>query len=212
MSDAPSAESPSSPEPMEEMPLISFQGAIHVVRDDQEMSQVLDLLEAEEVFGFDTETRPSFRRGVSYKPSVVQLAGRDFALVIQINRILDHRRLQALLEDPRRLKVGVAVAQDVRQLQEVIPFVPAGFVEMGDMARRCGLVKTGLRNLAAQLMGVRISKKAQTSMWSNDRLTEAQVRYAATDAWISRELYFILKSKDPGPSSPSAEPAPVGSA
>ena len=90
------------------------------------------------------------------------------------------------------VKAGVALAFDLRSLQEMRPFTPQGFIDLAAMAPQRGVKNQGLRGLAAAVCGIRISKSARTTNWANDALTPQQVRYAATDAWIGRELYLRL--------------------
>jgi len=99
-----------------------------------------------------------------------------------------------LLSSPEHLKVGVAIRDDLRAMQRFYPFNPVGVVDLAELARSKGVEAQGLRTLAASLLGFRISKGARCSNWENAVLTPQQIRYAATDAWIGRELYFRLLS------------------
>ncbi len=175
-----------------ERPLRKYQGPIHVVKNAMQAEEAVRLLEKESLLGFDTETRPSFRAGQSYLPSVLQLAGADAVCVFQLRHCRLHKALCGLLSNPSIVKAGVALDYDVKELNRLAPFKAAGFVDVGEWAKEAGCMNHGLRGLAALLLGFRVSKKAQTSNWSQKTLTWAQIEYAATDAWVGRELYGRL--------------------
>ena len=172
------------------LPIRSYDGPVSVVRDQDGLKQALKALAAESVLGFDTETRPAFKKGERHAPALLQLAGASRVFVFQLTALGFPELLRAVLADSERIKAGVALGHDVRMLQAMETFEAAGFVELGTLAKKAGLKNYGLRGLAAALLGVRISKKARLSNWAVKRLTSDQVAYAATDAWISRELYL----------------------
>jgi ribonuclease D len=149
-------------------------------------------LRREPLLGFDTETRPSFRKGEKHPPALVQLALEERVWVVQLRKTGLTEELAALLADPRVLKAGVGTRDDLRALQEVRPFEPAGFVDLGDLAKTRGLAERGVRSLAQRFLGGRISKGTQTSNWGAPVLTKRQLRYAATDAWACYKLFFHL--------------------
>jgi len=152
----------------------------------------LAALTAETLLGFDTETRPAFRKGQSFTPALVQLAGATCVYLFQLNRVPFDDALAGLLANPGIVKAGVAVRDDIKALQALTDFEPGGFLDLGDQARDLGLRTNGLRNLSANFLGFRISKGAQRSNWDTATLTPKQVNYAATDAWVSRELCLRL--------------------
>jgi len=152
----------------------------------------LDALAKESLLGFDTETRPAFRKGESYLPSLLQLGGENHVWMFQVQQIGNLVPLFEVLSDPKVIKTGVALGRDVQELRDLHEFKPAGFVELADLAEGLGFRNTGLRPLAALVLGGRISKGAQVSNWATKRLSKRQELYAATDAWVSRELYLKL--------------------
>jgi ribonuclease D len=172
------------------LPVFRFEGPVSVVRDRAGLTEALRDLDEERLLGFDTETRPAFKKGERHAPALLQLAGAERVYVFQLSVMGLPDQLRALLSDEARIKAGVALAHDVRELRTIADFAPAGFVELEQLARRAGLKNFGLRGLAAALLGVRISKNARLSNWAAPRLSPDQVAYAATDAWISRELYL----------------------
>ena len=172
-----------------QLPLLQFSEAVHVIRKDSELEAALIGLADNDLLGFDIETRPAFRKGQCYLPSLLQLAGREAVYLFQLRRLTDLRPLFALLEDARLLKAGVSIRHDLAELQGLQPFEPAGFCDLGKMAKAKGFRNTGLRPLAALLLGLRVGKGAQVTNWARDQLTPRQITYAAIDAWVSRRLY-----------------------
>ncbi len=139
------------------------------------------------------------RAATTFPPALVQLAGRHRVFLVQLKKVSARHELAALFADARVIKTGVAVNGDIEKLHEVMRFDPAGFVDLGKLAARKGIKASGVRTLAAQLLGLRISKGAQCSNWERSELAPAQVVYAATDAWICREIYLCLdKMADAG--------------
>ncbi len=176
------------------LPISGWEGPVRLVRTPEEVECAVDLLAREPLLGFDTETRPAFRKGQKFAPSLLQLASAAEVFLFQLKHTGLPDALLGILGDGRIVKAGVALAFDLRSLQEIRPFIPQGFVDLAVMARQRGLRNQGLRGLAAAICGIRISKSARTTNWANDELTAQQIRYAATDAWIGRELHQRLSS------------------
>lgn len=175
------------------MPLRRFEGEIRVFSREDEIERGLAELNHDRLLGFDTETKPVFRKGKSYNPALIQLACEDRVLIFQISRTGLSPMLAEVLSDMRTTKAGVAVRDDVAGLKRLYNFEEAGFVDLGEVAREAGMATHGLRNLAANLLGFRISKGAQCSNWAKPNLSKNQIVYAATDAWVSREIYLKMR-------------------
>lgn len=184
-------------EEINELPLGRWEGPVRLVRSEDELAEAVARLAGAELLGFDTETRPAFRKGQKFLPSLLQLAAEDEVFVVQLRRTGLPASLLAVLGDARIVKAGVALDFDLRGLQEIQHFQPGGFVELAQMARRRGIRNHGLRGLAAAVCGIRISKSARTTNWANPELTAQQIQYAATDAWIGREIYLRLQAMPP---------------
>ncbi len=174
-------------------PIRRYPGRIHVIRRPEQIAPALRQLEKEKLLGFDTETRPTFRVGQSYPPAVLQLAGEQAAYIFQLRHCRLSQALCRLLANPQIIKAGVAWERDVQELNKLASFTPAGFVDVGELAKQAGCPNHGLRGLAALLLGFRVPKNSQTSNWAQATLTRAQIEYAATDAWVGRELYQKLQ-------------------
>ena len=181
-----------SSEQVNALPLYRFDGTIRLVADDATLARVLPRLEKESLLGFDTETKPSFTKGESHPPALVQLAASDVVYVVQLGALRDKRWFRSIFSPGRIVKAGVSTDYDVKKLQEMHGFEPGGFVDLADLAAKAGIRNRGLRGLAALLMGIRVSKGARRSNWGRRTLSESQLLYAATDAWLCRELYIRM--------------------
>lgn len=179
-------------EALNDLPLRSYGGPVHIVDDPRHLGDAARRLRREHVLGFDTETRPSFQRGQSYLPALLQLASAEGVWLVHLRRLEYPNPLWEILADDSTLKVGVSLDYDVKQLQLLHPFEPAGFLDLVTLSKPLGYKSAGLRNLAGNILGFRISKGPKTSNWEREPLSEAQVAYAATDAWVGRELYLKL--------------------
>lgn len=174
-------------------PLARWTGPISVVRTREELATAMDKLSGQSLLGFDTETRPAYAKGESYPPALLQLASETDVFIFQFKHLGLAKPLRQILADPDIIKAGVSLDYDIRELKKMSRFKTAGFVDLADLAKKEGIKNHGLRGLAAILLGVRIAKGAQTSNWARDTLTSHQIQYAATDAWIGRELYLTLE-------------------
>ncbi|MBF0610874.1 MAG: 3'-5' exonuclease domain-containing protein 2 [Magnetococcales bacterium] len=171
------------------MPLGKWDGATRLVSTDAGLQEAALAWQNQTLLGFDTETRPTFRKGVIYAPSLIQLALDNEVQLIQLQGIKDHAPLGKLFSNSAIRKVGVGLEQDIRKLQGVFSFNPNGFLDLASVAERLGLPNRGLRSMAAAHLRLRISKRAKCSNWAKEELKPFQIVYAATDAWIGRELY-----------------------
>ena len=182
-----------SKEEINAMPLRRYEGPVRLVRTEDDLAQALDLLRKEKVLGFDTETKPTFRKGAVNSPALIQLAAADCVFLVQLTWLHFPAELARVLARRGAVKAGVSIHDDMRELQRLQPFNPAGVVDLGDVARERGICTQGLRNLAANFFGWRISKGMQCSNWSLSDLSEGQITYAATDAWVGRILYLRMR-------------------
>ena len=181
---------------IETLPIRAFDGKINLITEMKDVSDAIKTLRKCPVLGFDTETRPVFKKGVQHNVSLLQLSTSKEAFLFRLNYLGLPNELVALLEDSAILKVGVAILDDVRGLQKLNNFKADGFIDLADIASDLGIVTRGLRNLAAIFLGVRITKKAQLTNWERPLINSKQSLYAATDAWICLEMYFFLKREN----------------
>ncbi len=183
-----------SREDMAKLPIRRYAGRVCVVATPQELGEALEDFRQESVVGLDTETRPAFRKGESYLPCLVQAATARAVYLFQLRRTEVFPVLAGLLSDPRTVKAGVSLADDLRALQQVFAFAGKNILDLGDAARSSGSRQTGVRNLAGIFLGFRVPKGTRTSNWAARELSAAQITYAATDAWACRELYLRFQT------------------
>lgn len=181
-----------TPDEIKELPIAAFEGKIVVVDTLDGLNRACEELSAQNIIGFDTETRPSFKAGVSYNVSLVQLSTPTTCYLIRLCSVRFERALIKLLENKRVLKVGVDVGGDIRNLSKIRHFRPAGFVELQKEVEAFGIEDKSLRKMAAIILGVGVSKAQRLSNWEAKEMTHSQMRYAATDAWICLEMYNEL--------------------
>jgi ribonuclease D len=181
-----------SAEEVNRLPLGRYRGPVRIVTTPAQVRKALRALGRERVLGFDTETRAAFRKGESYPPALLQLAAADAVWLVRLNRLKGLGGFAPLLSDGAVLKTGVALERDVKELRELEEFEPGGFLELEKLSDEHGVVANGLRGMAACVLGLRVSKGAQRSNWARGRLSDKQIEYAATDAWICRQIYLRL--------------------
>jgi ribonuclease D len=169
-----------------------FKGEIVVVDNLETYQEVFPRLLGSDLLGFDTETRPTFKKGRKNSVSLIQLSTGNLACLFRINKIGIPDGLIRLLSDPSVIKAGVAVHDDIRFLKGVKRFYPEGFVDLQSFVKDYGIQSSGLKKLAAIVLGFRISKRQQVTDWEAETLSEAQQIYAATDAWVCHQIYRRL--------------------
>lgn len=183
-----------SKEEIATLPVRRYEGEIRLVETAADLELAMADIAVERIVGFDTETRPSFRKGEVYLPALVQAATARRVYLFQLRWCAVHEAVTHLLTAAHVVKAGVAVAHDLRTLKAVFPFEACNVVDLGVLARRRGMEQTGLRNLAGLMLGYRIPKGAKTTNWAAPQLSAAQIAYAATDAWACRELYLRFEA------------------
>lgn len=175
------------------MELGAFEGEIVLIEDQKALRHMEAELLSQSFVGFDTETRPAFRRGVSHEVALLQLATKEKAYLIRLNEIGFPDEAKAVLESSRIVKVGAAVRDDIKALKKISPgFAPDAFFDLNEELKRVGFLNVGVRNLSAMVLGIRISKSEQVSNWEAPALTNKQLLYAATDAWACLEIFLKL--------------------
>jgi ribonuclease D len=185
-------------EELSEHELSWFKGEIVIVDSLRKFNDVFPRLKNETLLGFDTETKPTFKKGRKNNVSLLQLSGNDLAVLFRLNKIGLPEKLAALLADKNIIKAGVAVHDDIKSLRGLTRFNPDGFVDLQQFVREWGIQDSGLKKLVAIVLGFRISKRQQVTDWEAEELTEAQAVYAATDAWVCYQIYKkLLKSEKP---------------
>ncbi|MEM6844518.1 MAG: 3'-5' exonuclease [Bacteroidota bacterium] len=184
-------------EEINQLPLQKYEGKIVLITEADQQEEVFDEIKNHKVVGFDTEARPSFKRGVRYDTSLLQLAVPKKTYIIRLNYTGLSSDFTDFFANPQIKKVGISIKDDLRDLRKLctkhhLKFTSENVLDLNDTAKRLDVNHAGVRRLTAIFLGFRVSKAQQTSNWENPRLTEPQLRYAATDAWVCLEIYCKL--------------------
>lgn len=180
-------------ESLSQLPLGRFEGSIVTVDRPELVEAACRDLSSHPAIGFDTETRPAFQAGVVYNTALLQLSTPDTCYLFRLTKIPLERPILKILESRKIAKIGVAVRDDLKSLQNLRKFRPGGFVELQGLAAEHGITDKSVRKIAGIVLGVRISKAQRLTNWSAESLTPAQELYAATDAWVVLEIFRKLK-------------------
>jgi len=174
------------------LPAIEFKGEIRIIEHERDIVPACKFLMKQAVVGFDTETRPSFRPGVTFRVSLLQLSTPTVCYLFRLNRIPLAKPILQLLESSDVLKIGADVAGDLRSLRQIRHFRDGGFVDLQSIAPEWGIEDKSLRKLSAIVLRQRVSKAQRLSNWEAATLTDKQKLYAATDAWVCTAIYDKL--------------------
>lgn len=182
-------------EEINSLPLRTFSGKTTVVSDPLQLEKIVKEVEYHDVVGFDTETRPSFKKGQVFQVSLLQLAIPRKVFLIRLNYTGVTEELASLFSNSGIIKTGVGIRDDLKAMQRLRNFDPVNCHDLSSLAKAAGLQVESVKKLTALLLGFRISKSAQTSNWEVPTFTQKQIEYAATDAWVCLELFHKLKPK-----------------
>jgi len=182
-----------STEEVNTLPMRAYEGKIVLVDKIEQVEEAAKEIEKFEVVGFDTESRPAFKKGESYPVSLLQFATPKKVYLFRVNLIGIAPAVNRLLSNPNLIKLGIALHDDIKDLRQLGVDNPQGYQDIHSFIKDKGVINTGLRKLAAMILGFRISKSQQTSNWENEVLNERQQVYAATDAWVCLKIYEKLK-------------------
>ncbi len=175
-----------------ELPMLKFEGEVKLITNQKDAIAAVQILKKETVLGFDTETRPSFKKGEVYDVSLLQLSNENDSFLFRLHKFDFPQELADLLADPKIVKTGVAIRDDVIALQKLHPFEDGGFFELADEAKKQKYENFGLRALTAIFLRQRLSKKAKITNWEQPKLTRAQIEYAALDSWVGLQIYHKI--------------------
>jgi len=182
-------------EEINNLPLRTFTGKTSVISDPLQLSKIVKEIEFHDIVGFDTETRPSFKKGQVFQVSLLQLAIPKKVFLIRLHHTGVTEELASLFSNTNIVKTGVGIRDDLKALQKLRSFDPSNCHDLSTLAKDAGLQVESVKKLTALLLGFRISKSAQTSNWEVQTFTQKQIEYAATDAWVCLELFHKLKPK-----------------
>lgn len=174
------------------LPQIVFYGDIMVIDTLQAAEEAVAELSSESIVGFDTETKPSFKKGVTNKVALLQLSTLHKSYLFRLNLIGIPDCLARFLANPEIRKIGLSIKDDFNMISGRSDVKPQGFVELQEFVPSLGIQEKGLQRIYALLFGRKISKAQQLSNWEAESLTPAQQQYASIDAWACLEIYRYL--------------------
>lgn len=187
-------------ERIQTLPIIKFGGRVFVVTTESDAEKAVEYLMSQPILGFDSETRPAFKKWQHHMASLLQVSTHDTCFLFRLNHMGICDCLVRLLQDRNITKVGLSLRDDFRQLEQRRKFNPGTFVDLQNEVKKLGVEDASLQKIYANLFGHKISKNQQLSNWEADILSEAQKTYAATDAWACIEIYEeiqrLLKERD----------------
>lgn len=185
------------------LPAADYYGDIHVVDSPEDVEAAVAILRESDIIGFDTETRPSFKKGQTHQVALMQLATRHECFLFRLNMIGLPKPVKDLLEDPELLKIGVSLHDDFHNLHRIYTLRPEGFIDLQPYVKQFGIADNSLSRIYAILFGHRISKGQRLTNWEAPALTPGQQSYAAFDALSCIEIFDYLQS---GSFDPSLSP------
>ena len=175
--------------------LKKYSGKVLVIDSKKLIKNSCAEIKKNNIIGIDTETKPSFQKGIKNRVSLIQIATVKNVYLFRINKIEFPDELLGIFSDIKIIKVGIAIHDDVRDLKKIKNFKDKSFVDLNNLAKDFGFISIGAKKLSALVLGIRISKKQQLSNWENELLSTKQIDYAATDSWICREIFLKIKEQ-----------------
>ena len=181
-----------SKEEVNELEVIGFNGTIHLIDDDSQVEKAVQYLLEQRHIGIDTETRPSFTKGVHYPVALLQVATITECYLFRLNMLTKHREIMSLFTSRKLLKIGLSLHDDLRAIARINKSKPQSCVDIQKMVGDYGILELGLQKIFAIVFNKKISKSQQLTNWENPELTPQQQNYAATDAWATLLIYEEL--------------------
>ena len=177
-----------------EMPVVTFPGTITVADTPEKISQAIDILSKETIVGFDTETRPSFKKGHPTHVALMQISTENHCFLFRVNITGITEPLRWFIENPAICKVGLSLKDDFMVMHRSDDFTPAAFIDLQNIVKEYCISDLGLQRIYAILFGERISKHQRLTNWEAATLTIRQQIYASIDAWACLRIYHHLSS------------------
>jgi ribonuclease D len=181
-------------EEINQLEVRQFEGEVRVIDNRDSFHEAMEEIMNYDVLGFDTETKPVYKKGIHNRIALIQVSNSEVAWLFRVNKIGIPQRLKDFLENDAQLKVGVGLSDDMQRLRKLGPLRPGGFLDLQKYVEAFHIESKSLKKLVAIVLGYKISKSQQLSNWESDALTDQQIRYAATDAWVCLEIYNALRN------------------
>lgn len=179
------------------LPRVQFKGDIRIIDSDETMHEAISVLKQSNILGFDTESKPVFKKGAKTHVSLIQISAGETCFLFRVRMINDISPLKEIIEDKNIIKIGLSLHDDFHTLSNNYSFNPQGFIDLQDLVSKYRISNMSLQKLYAILFDERISKSQQLSNWDAVKLTKSQMSYAAIDAWACVKIYDRLKEFNP---------------
>lgn len=174
------------------MPQVMFPGDIHVIDSIYHVNEAVRVLSNSPLVGFDTETRPSFRKGIVHKTALIQISTLDECFLFRSCKIGMPDVLAQYLASAEHKKVGLSLHDDFKIMRKLSNMEPAGFIDLQDVVGDYCITDISLQKIYAILFGGKIAKGQQLTNWEAPELSAAQQNYGAVDAWACLKIYNYL--------------------
>lgn len=175
-----------------ELEKVNFEGEIYVIDHPAEVDNAVAYLSTKSALGFDTETKPAFKRGQVNNVALLQLATEDECFLFRLNKIGYPESLEKLLCNESVKKIGLSLRDDFAALRKRTGKKPQNFIDLQLFVDKFGIEDNSLQKIYAIIFGKKISKSQRLSNWEAAELTPAQQSYAAIDAWACLKIYNYL--------------------
>lgn len=182
-----------SKDELNELPLLKYEGKVEVINSPAHLTRAIEEIRTFKIIGFDTESKPTFRKGEYNYVSLIQLAIPEKVFLVRVNLTGFSNALKQFFGDKQYQKIGISIHDDIKDLQKLGHFHPQSVIDLNTIAKTLEVQHAGVRNLTAIFLQGRVSKAQQTTNWEREILNEKQIRYAATDAWVCLEIYNKLQ-------------------
>lgn len=182
-----------SKEELSKLPMETYEGTIHIVDRPEKVGPAIERLSQGGIIGFDTETRPCFKKGQHHTVSLLQLSTHTDCWLFRLNHIGMPDAVKEFLENPAIRKIGLSLHDDFHNLRQLREMDPQGFTDLQPYVKDYLISDNSLARIYGILFGKRISKSQQLSNWESQTLTPAQQRYAALDALSCLKIYDYLR-------------------
>lgn len=176
------------------LPTVEFPGAITAVETLPDATEALDFLGKQRAVGFDTETKPNFRKGQTNTVSLIQISTLDHSYLFRLNKLGFCDELKKFMESDSVVKVGLSLKDDFHMLHKIADFDPHNFVDLQNVVKSFHIADSSLQKIYGILFNGRISKSQRLSNWEAAKLSAGQMIYASIDAWACLKIYNHLTS------------------
>lgn len=181
-----------SKEQLSGLPTVEFPGAITVLENIPDAQEALRYLRTCQAVGFDTETKPNFRKGQTNTVSLIQISTLDHSFLFRLNKLGFFDELREFMECEDVVKVGLSLRDDFHVLHRLAPFEPANFVDLQNVVKTFHIADSSLQKIYGIIFNGRISKSQRLSNWEAAQLSPRQLIYASIDAWACLRIYKHL--------------------